>query len=98
MGDENVVSAEIQVKNKSGLHMRPASELSKLARQCQSDIVIISGEKQINPKSILVLMSAAIKKGATVTVQCSGETEEQDLKTLLDAIGSGLGEGVEETP
>ena len=92
-----MVSATIEVRNKSGLHMRPASELSRIARQCRSNIIIGSGEKLVNPKSILVLMSAAIKKGTVVTVECSGETEEQDLETILHAIASGLGEGVDET-
>ena len=92
-----MVSATIEVRNKSGLHMRPASELSRIARQCRSNIIIRSWEKLVNPKSILVLMRAAIKKGTVVTVECSGETEEQDLETILHAIASGLGEGVDET-
>ena len=46
----------------------------------------------MNPKSVLVLMAAGIKCGDEITVECSGETEADDLKTIIDAIASGLGE------
>jgi len=55
-------------------------------------VVIRVGEKSINPKSILMLMAAAIRCGTEITVECSGETEEEDLKRILDAIAGGLGE------
>ena len=40
-------------------------------------------------------MSAGIKKGTTIDIICEGENEEADLKTMLDAIAGGLGEGTE---
>ncbi len=87
-----MVSRKITIKNASGLHARPAGELAKLCSRCKSDIVIIAGEKRVNPKSILILMSAAIRCGTEITVECSGETEEEDLEAILAAIDGGLGE------
>lgn len=87
-----MVNQKITVKNPSGLHLRPASILSAIASKCQSDITIIKGEKQINPKSVLILMTGGIMCGDEITVQCSGETEAEDLKTIIEAIESGLGE------
>lgn len=87
-----MVREKITVVNKSGIHMRPATELSKLASGLSSDIKIISGDREINPKSILILMSAGIGKGTEIEVVCEGETEKQDLKVLLEAIAGGLGE------
>lgn len=46
----------------------------------------------MNPKSVLVLMAAGIKCGDEITVECAGESEADDLKTIIDAIASGLGE------
>lgn len=83
----------ITVTNKSGLHMRPAAVLSKVASKLESDIKIIAGDKEVNPKSVLILMSAAIKKGTTIDIICEGETAENDLQVLLEAIAGGLGEG-----
>ena len=39
-------------------------------------------------------MSAGIKKGTTIDIICEGK-RRGDLKTMLDAIASGLGEGTE---
>lgn len=87
-----MVSEKITVINKSGIHARPAGELVQVASKCSSDIAIHVGEKSVNPKSILMLMSAAIRCGTEITVECSGETEEEDLKKIIDAIAGGLGE------
>lgn len=87
-----MVKGTITVNNKSGLHLRPASELAKIAGKLRSEITIVTGEKRVNPKSVLILMSAGITKGTTIDIICEGESEEADLKVMLDAIASGLGE------
>ncbi|MDD6325630.1 MAG: HPr family phosphocarrier protein [Lachnospiraceae bacterium] len=87
-----MVKGTITVNNKSGLHLRPASELAKIAGKLTSDITIIAGEKKVNPKSVLILMSAGITKGTTIDITCEGPNEEADLQVMLDAIAGGLGE------
>lgn len=81
-----MLSQKIIISNKSGLHLRPASELSKIAINCKSTITIIKDDKQVNPKSILNLMNAGIKCGDEITIECSGDTEEQDLRIIMNAI------------
>ena len=87
-----MVSQKTTVVNKSGLHARPAGELAKISSKCDSDIIISVGEKRINPKSILNLMAAAIRCGTEIIVECTGETEKEDLEKIIDAITGGLGE------
>lgn len=87
-----MVSQKITVNNASGLHARPAGELVKVCTQCSSNVTIVAGEKRINPKSILILMSAAIRCGTEITVECSGDNENEDLETIINAIAGGLGE------
>lgn len=87
-----MVSEKITVKNKSGLHLRPAGILAKIAQGCKSDITLVKGDKRVNPKGVLYLMAAGIMCGDEITVECDGENEAEDLKTILDAIDSGLGE------
>ena len=90
-----MVSQKTTVVNKSGLHLRPAADLSKLASSMTSDITIVAGDKKVNPKSVLILMSAAITQGTEIDIICEGENEEEDLRKLVEAIESGLGEGTE---
>lgn len=87
-----MIRQKITVVNPSGLHARPAGELAKICSKCNSDIVIKVGERVINPKSILILMSAAIRCGTEIEVECSGETEKEDMEIIINAIASGLGE------
>lgn len=87
-----MVKGTITVNNKSGLHLRPASELAKIAGKLRSEITLVAGEKKVNPKSVLILMSAGITKGTTIDIICEGESEEADLQVMLDAIAGGLGE------
>ena len=86
-----MVSQKFTVKNKSGLHARPAAVMAK-AGKCRSEVLIKYGDRIIQAKSILNIMAAAIQSGAEIEVQCTGETEEEDLKTLGELIESGLGE------
>ncbi len=81
-----MVNQTIIVTNKAGLHLRPASEIAKIAAKCKSNITIIKDEKRVNPKSIVNLMSAGITYGDTITIECSGNNEAQDLQTILDVL------------
>jgi len=87
-----MVSQKVVIVNKSGIHARPAGELVKVTKLCTSDTLMLYGEKVINMKSILNIMAAAVRQGTEVTIQCDGEGEEQDLKRIIEAINSGLGE------
>ncbi len=87
-----MVQEKIKVINPSGLHLRPASLLSKIASECKSEITLVKDEKRVNPKSVLILMAAGIKCGEEIMVECSGETEKEDMKVITEAIASGLGE------
>ena len=74
-----MISKTLTVVNPSGLHLRPAGVLSQTAMKFKSDITIECGEKKIVAKSVLNVMAA-------------GEDEEEAMKTLTEAIESGLGE------
>lgn len=87
-----MVSKKVVISNPSGLHARPASVLALAAGKCKSNVVMVYGEKEIQIKSVLNIMAAAVKSGSEVEVRCTGATEEEDLKTIIDLIESGLGE------
>lgn len=87
-----MVSQKIVINLESGIHARPAGVLAKTASKCKSNVTFQVGERTVQVKSILNIMAAAIKCGTEIEVRCDGETEEEDLKTLIAAIESGLGE------
>ena len=87
-----MISKNLTVVKPSGLHLRPAGVLSQTAMKFKSDITIVSGEKKIVAKSVLNVMAAGIKCGTEITLICDGEDEEEAMKTVSQAIESGLGE------
>ncbi len=83
---------EIVLKNETGLHARPASELVKIANKFKSNIEIKVGEKTANAKSILAIMSLGIKTNTNIEVECEGEDEEIALKEIVEAFNNKFGE------
>ena len=84
-----MVSQKVTIKNPTGLHLRPAGILCKEAMQFKSLITFTFRGNTANAKSVL---GACVKSGDVIEVICDGEDEEIALKTLVDAIESGLGE------
>lgn len=80
------------IKNKTGIHARPASVFVQTTSKCKSSVKILYNGKLIEGKSILNIMAAAIKCGSEIEIQCDGETEQEDMQKILDVINNGLGE------
>ena len=87
-----MVSKKVVRENPTGLHLRPAGILCKEAMQFKSLITFNFRGGTANAKSVLSVLGACIKSGTEIELVCEGEDEEIALKTLVDAIESGLGE------
>ena len=79
-----MLTKTLTVVNPSGLHLRPAGVLSQTAMKFKCDIIIECGEKRI--------VAAGIKCGTEINLICDGEDEEEAMKSMSEAIESGLGE------
>ena len=64
------------VKDKLGLHARPAGMLVKLAKEFQSEIEIVKEDKSVNATKLMALMGMNVKCGDNVTVNINGADEE----------------------
>lgn len=87
-----MISKHFTIKNKMGLHMRPANVLVTAMTQYKSDIKIIFNNKEIDGKSIMNIMASCIKCGSEIEVQCNGEDEEAMLCAVEQLIENGFGE------
>ena len=87
-----MASKKVVIENPTGLHLRPAGILCKEAMQFKSLITFNFRGGTANAKSVLSVLGACIKSGTEIELVCEGEDEEIALKTLVDAIESGLGE------
>ena len=81
-----MLQKELTVKNKTGLHARPASEFVKKASTFHSDVHIEFDDKKINAKSIVGLLSAGIGYGSKLTLTIEGEDEQEAMESLAALI------------
>lgn len=73
---------EFTIQNPTGLHARPASDLCKLCKSFQSDIRILTGEKKLNAKSVVSILTGELVKGKTIQVTAEGADEEKAITAL----------------
>lgn len=87
-----MVSKTVTIKNEQGLHMRPAGVLAKTASKYPCDVKLVVGEKEINAKSIMMIIGGCIKCGMDVELICNGEQEAEALAEIKQLAENGFGE------
>ncbi len=87
-----MISKQIEVVNKLGLHARASSKLVQLANSFKSEIFIERNGRRANAKSIMSLMMLAAAKGSQVSIICSGEDEEQASDQISALFAERFGE------
>lgn len=69
-----------------GIHMRPAGELVKVAKQFESKITISKDGKMGDCKKVFTIMSLAVKNGQEVTISVEGPDEEEASKKVKEFL------------
>jgi phosphocarrier protein HPr len=81
-----------KLKNKLGMHARPAASFVKIAQQFKSDIYIERDGQTINGKSILGILTLACPKGGTLTIKAEGIDAQAAMRALENLIENKFGE------
>ncbi len=80
----------IEIKNPIGLHAAPASFFVQQALSYQSSIWVEKGDRKVNAKSLLGLLSMGICHGEEVTLIADGADEVAALDGLVDLLNNRL--------
>lgn len=91
-----MVSKKVKVRNRAGLHARPASVLVQEASEFSSEFYIKMYGYKINGKSILGVMTLAAEYGAEMELVFEGSDEKEALKAISDLFDAGFNIGDEE--
>ena len=73
---------DLTIKNKHGMHARPAALFIKTASQFKSDIAIEKEGTKVSGRSIMGLLTLELYHGSAVRVHADGP----DAKEALDAL------------
>lgn len=83
---------EVTILNSSGLHARPAVLFVQQANKYKCAVKIEKDGRQVNAKSILLVLSLGISKNSKIKIITEGENEKELLDSLINLIENKFGE------
>jgi phosphotransferase system HPr (HPr) family protein len=88
-----MLTKEIEIVNKKGLHARAASKLVQLATKYKSRIQLSQDGQISDGKSILGVLILAAHQGSFITIMTDGEDEQEAMNQICDLINRKFDEG-----
>jgi len=85
-----IIKRKVKIKNKQGLHARPAAFFVQVANKFNSDVVVSKNEEKVNGKSIMGIMMLAAEYGATVYITASGDDAHEAVEALEKLLSGEL--------
>ncbi len=87
-----MITENVTIVNKLGLHARAASKLVNCASQFESEVFIIRKGNRVNAKSIMGVMMLAASKGVEIELEVEGNDEQTCRDALILLINDRFGE------
>lgn len=81
-----MVQVSYEIKNKEGLHARPASDFCKTANKFKSSISVIKDGEAFEAKSILMVLCVGAVKGDVIEIRADGEDEQEAVDALIETL------------
>lgn len=88
----NSVCLTLRLGNSRGLHARPCHAIATTALDHRSELVVSSGGRQADGRSILELMTLQVDCGSELTFEARGEDAPALLERLRRLVEGGFGE------
>ncbi len=83
---------DLTIRNKMGMHARPAAQFVKRASKYQCDVWVEKDDEPVNGKSIMGLMMLAAGRGEKIKIITDGVDAEAAMTDLTDLVDSGFGD------
>ena len=83
-----LIKKELIVKNKQGLHARPAAVFVQIANKFDARITVRRDEEEVNGKSIMGILMLGAEKDSLIVVEADGVDAEAALVELEKLISS----------
>ena len=96
-----MAEADVEIRNPSGLHARPAAMFVRAAGAFAANVLITnlsrSDQKTASAKSVLGVMGLAVARGHRIRIVAEGDDADQAVAQLAELVASGLGEEIGDT-
>ncbi len=87
-----MLSRNVIIRNSQGLHARPATFFIQKANSYKSSIWVEKGDRRVNAKSLLGVLSLAVTKDMEITLLAEGVDEGAAIEGLSDFLINELSE------
>ncbi|MEQ9453510.1 MAG: HPr family phosphocarrier protein [Phycisphaeraceae bacterium] len=93
-GDANGHRAEavVVIRNRLGMHARPAMSFVDTASQFSASIQVIKNQQSVDAKSIMQLMMLAATQGTELKVIAEGTDAQEAVTAIEDLVNRGFDE------
>jgi phosphotransferase system HPr (HPr) family protein len=72
----SVIKKKMTVKNKQGLHARPAALFVQVANKFESSISVSRDQEKVNGKSIMGILMLGAEQGSEIIIEADGKDAE----------------------
>ena len=83
-----LVKKKLIVKNKQGLHARPAALFVQIANKFDARIIVRRDEERVNGKSIMGILMLGAEKGSEITIEAEGDDASLAILELEKIVNS----------
>ena len=77
-----MITRDLQVLNKLGLHARAAAKLVFIANKFVSDITLVKDDKQADARSIMKILMLSASKDSIININIEGKDEIQAVNSI----------------
>lgn len=81
-----MVNKTVKINLTQDAEARPVAVLVQRASQFESKVYVQAGEKKINAKSIMGMMSLGLAQGAEITISADGSDEASAVENLAEYL------------
>ncbi len=87
-----MIETDVTVKNRAGLHTRPAAAVVKIASRYKCEFFVERDGIEINGKSIIGVMTLSAECGTILRLRFEGEDEQEACNEMVQLFEDGFGE------
>jgi phosphocarrier protein len=89
-----MISKNLTILNKLGLHARAAAKLVALSNNFKSEIMLEKDNKSADGRSIMKLLMLSASKGSVLEVKITGKDQEEAMDSIEKLFLNGFDEGL----
>ncbi|ENG6258633.1 PTS phosphocarrier protein NPr [Yersinia enterocolitica] len=87
------VKQTVEIKNKLGMHARPAMKLFELVQSFDAEVILRNDSgTEAEASSVIALLMLDSAKGRQIEVEATGPDEIQALAAVIELFNSGFDE------